>query len=170
MHGVSFFQSDRPIDNLDSLTRLIFYFCASSRNSNSDDNGRAKTAGYGCYYVQHRTAREHDGICLVGWMLGQIFWRGLSTKGRHMGIALVKSCFFVLSWLGSLHVNGFLVSKETVVLRRWESERKIWFYQASSKKVELPPWKIEKADVSSVSPSSQRIFSDKGLTLKTLAF
>ena len=28
-------------------------------------------------------------------------------------------------------VNGFLVSKETVVLRQWESEKKIWFYQTS---------------------------------------
>ena len=28
-------------------------------------------------------------------------------------------------------VIGFLVSKETVVLRRWESETKIWFYQTS---------------------------------------
>ena len=27
--------------------------------------------------------------------------------------------------------NGFLVSTETVVLRRWESETKIWFYQRS---------------------------------------
>ena len=27
--------------------------------------------------------------------------------------------------------NGFLVSKETVKLRRWESETKIWFYQTS---------------------------------------
>ena len=29
-------------------------------------------------------------------------------------------------------VNGFLVSKETVVLRRWErSKQKFWFYQTS---------------------------------------
>ena len=28
-------------------------------------------------------------------------------------------------------INGFLVSRETVVLRRWESETKIWFYQTS---------------------------------------
>ena len=28
-------------------------------------------------------------------------------------------------------VNGFLVSKETVLLRRWESETKIRFYQTS---------------------------------------
>ena len=27
---------------------------------------------------------------------------------------------------------GFLVSKETRILRRWESETKIWFYQTSS--------------------------------------
>ena len=28
-------------------------------------------------------------------------------------------------------INGYVVSKETVVLRRWESETKIWFYQTS---------------------------------------
>ena len=27
--------------------------------------------------------------------------------------------------------NGFLVFKETVVLRRWESETKVWFNQTS---------------------------------------
>ena len=27
--------------------------------------------------------------------------------------------------------HGFLVSKETVVLRLWESEKKVWFYQTS---------------------------------------
>ena len=41
-------------------------------------------------------------------------------------------------------------------------------------KVELPPWKNWKADVSSVSPSSERSFhffrSDEGLTLETSAF
>ena len=26
-------------------------------------------------------------------------------------------------------INGFLVAKETVELRRWESETKIWFHQ-----------------------------------------
>ena len=26
-------------------------------------------------------------------------------------------------------IDGFLVSKETVALRRWESETKIWFYR-----------------------------------------
>ena len=37
-------------------------------------------------------------------------------------------------------VNLFLVSKETVVLCRWESETKIWFYPANELiKVELPP-------------------------------
>ena len=30
-----------------------------------------------------------------------------------------------------LRNGGFLVSKETVVLRRWESETKIGFYQTS---------------------------------------
>lgn len=33
-----------------------------------------------------------------------------------------------------LNVNGFLVSKETVVLLRWDSEIKIWFYQTSLQK------------------------------------
>ena len=28
-------------------------------------------------------------------------------------------------------VNGFLLSKETVVLRRWESETKMWFCQTN---------------------------------------
>ena len=28
-------------------------------------------------------------------------------------------------------VNGFVVFRGTVVLRRWESETKIWFYQTS---------------------------------------
>ena len=31
----------------------------------------------------------------------------------------------------NLAVNGSLVSRETVVLRRWESETKIWLYQTS---------------------------------------
>ena len=31
----------------------------------------------------------------------------------------------------SIYLNGVLVSKETVVLRRWESETKIWFYETS---------------------------------------
>ena len=31
----------------------------------------------------------------------------------------------------SFHVNAFLVSKETVALRRWECETKMWFYQTS---------------------------------------
>ena len=31
----------------------------------------------------------------------------------------------------SEHLNGFLVSKETVVLRWWESETKIGFHQRS---------------------------------------
>ena len=33
--------------------------------------------------------------------------------------------------MDALLLNGFLVSKETVVLRQWESETKIWFYQTS---------------------------------------
>ena len=37
-------------------------------------------------------------------------------------------------------------------------------------KVELPPWKIWKADVSSGSPSLFAIRSDEGLTPETLAF
>jgi len=49
--------------------------------------------------------------------------------------------------------NGFLVSKETVVLRLWErSKQKFGFIR----RVELPPWGIWKADVSSVSPSLWR--------------
>ena len=34
--------------------------------------------------------------------------------------------------------NGFLVSKETVVLHRWESETKIWFLSNELMKVESP--------------------------------
>ena len=33
--------------------------------------------------------------------------------------------------MDTLLLNGFVVSKEIVVLRRWESETKIWFYQTS---------------------------------------
>ena len=39
------------------------------------------------------------------------------------------------------------------MLCRWEGETKIGFYQ----RVELPPERFRKADVSSVSPSSERI-------------
>ena len=31
----------------------------------------------------------------------------------------------------TFHQRGFLVSLETVLLRRWKSERKIWFYETS---------------------------------------
>ena len=31
----------------------------------------------------------------------------------------------------SFYINGFIVSKITVVLRRWVSETKTWFYQKS---------------------------------------
>ena len=45
-------------------------------------------------------------------------------------------------------VNKLLVPKETVVLGRWESGTKTWFHQTV---------KIWKADVSSYSPSSERM-------------
>ena len=60
----------------------------------------------------------------------------------------------------------FLVFKETVVLRWWES--KTWKFGFIVQVVELPPWKIRKADVSSVSLFVRA--NDEGLTLKTSAF
>ena len=33
--------------------------------------------------------------------------------------------------LKTFHQSGFLVSRETVVLRRWKSETKFWFYRTS---------------------------------------
>jgi len=53
-------------------------------------------------------------------------------------------------------VNEFLVSKETVMLRRWKKHENL-VLSRELVKVELPPWKIWKADLSSVSPSSDRI-------------
>ena len=41
-----------------------------------------------------------------------------------------KFCF-VLPCFETPRSLRFLVSKETVVLRRWESETKFWFYQTS---------------------------------------
>ena len=44
-------------------------------------------------------------------------------------IVFISGEHAVPHWLGI--VNGFLVSKETVVLCQWESGTKIWFYQTS---------------------------------------
>ena len=53
-----------------------------------------------------------------------------------------------------------LLPLQTLVLRRWESETwKFGFIKRIDIKVELPPLKIWKADVSSGSPSSERIWS-----------
>ena len=53
---------------------------------------------------------------------------------------------FTVEWLVAWPLNksetggGFLISEETVVLHRWESETKIWIYQSNELiKVELPP-------------------------------
>ena len=35
------------------------------------------------------------------------------------------------SFSNNVSINGFLVSKATAVLRRWESETKVGFYQTS---------------------------------------
>ena len=51
----------------------------------------------------------------------------------------------------------FLVSKETVVLRRWERSKQKFGFIKRVDKGEILPRKIWKADVSSVSPSSERI-------------
>ena len=40
-----------------------------------------------------------------------------------------------------INPNGFLVSKETVVLRRWESETKIKFYQTVK---DLESWRSKR--------------------------
>ena len=52
-------------------------------------------------------------------------------------------------------ISKFVVSKETVVLRRWQSENLVLSNELI--KSRIPPWKIWKADASSVSPSSERI-------------
>ena len=54
-------------------------------------------------------------------------------------------------------VTKFLVSKETVVLRRWESEGFIYIKRVDE--VKLPPSKIWKTDVSRVSPCPERQLS-----------
>ena len=54
-----------------------------------------------------------------------------------------------------------LVSKETLVLGRWEKEKNLVLSKRLIK-VELPPWKIWKADV-----SNAILRSDKGLKLET---
>ena len=53
-------------------------------------------------------------------------------------------------------LNRFLVS-DTVLLHRWESETKIWFDQKSWWRLNYNRESLGKADVSSVSPSSERI-------------
>ena len=57
-----------------------------------------------------------------------------------------------------LPLHGFLVSRETLVLRRWESENKNLVVSNELIKVELPPWKIQKADVNSFD-KTQFLFS-----------
>ena len=58
-----------------------------------------------------------------------------------------------LNYEANMKTNKFLVSKETVVLRRWErSKQKFGFIKRVDKGE-----RIWKADVSSVSPSSERI-------------
>ena len=72
--------------------------------------------------------------------------------------------------------SKFLVSNETVVMRRWESET--WNSVLSNEliKVELPPWKIWKAKNSLFENNNNNnnpqflICSDEALTLETLAF
>ena len=59
-----------------------------------------------------------------------------------------------LPWFVCDQASGFLVSWETVVLRRWDSETKIWWYQTSWEKLNCHRERFLKADVSSVSPSS----------------
>ena len=53
------------------------------------------------------------------------------------------------AWLSDNYVNEFLVSKETVVLRRWKSETKIGLYQTSYKDwiitvKDLESWRFER--------------------------
>ena len=50
--------------------------------------------------------------------------------------------------------NKFLVSKETLMVRQWEGE--IWYSYNELRKVELSPWKIWKAEISSVSSWSEQ--------------
>ena len=55
------------------------------------------------------------------------------------------------------HINEGVVSKETVELRRWGSSIQKFGFINGVDNVNWPPYKILKADVSSVSPSSERI-------------
>ena len=54
-------------------------------------------------------------------------------------------------------MNEGVVSKETVVLRRWGSSIQKFGFINGVDNVNWPPPEILKADVSSVSPSSERI-------------
>ena len=54
-------------------------------------------------------------------------------------------------------LNKSLVSKEPVVLRRWESEKGKFGFIKRVDEGRITTVKIWKADVSSVSPSSERI-------------
>ena len=56
-------------------------------------------------------------------------------------LVLKFGLIFCFEHLGTNFI-GFLLSNETVVLRRWESKAKIGFYQTSWSKVEWPPWEI----------------------------
>ena len=51
----------------------------------------------------------------------------------HPKLKRIPELFFEnAAWeANNLHKNGFLVSKETVVLCGWESETKIWLYETS---------------------------------------
>ena len=49
-----------------------------------------------------------------------------------------------------------VLSKETVVLRRWRSSIQIFGFIKGVDNVNWPPYRNLKADISSVSPSSER--------------
>ena len=66
----------------------------------------------------------------MNYELWEVFWLTLLFWLK-MNVSYLKLRFRTDYPTGLSLSNGFLVSKETVVLRQWESEQKIWFYQTS---------------------------------------
>ena len=73
------------------------------------------------------------GLCLPYYLPTSVLFffsakdYSLLDRSQAMGMIL----FFITMIFIHVQDNGFLVSKETVVLHWWKSETKIWFYQMS---------------------------------------
>ena len=96
------------------------------------------------------TSRSQDRFYLWLSFLQRI-WPSESSPSSYL------TCWTNNSFLqeANRRLNVFLVPKETVLLRRWESKTKCVFIHRVDKDWIITPWKIWKAHGSSVSPSSE---------------